>query len=95
MSIEQISNSELIKMVSTRSEVEEATVGKVIEATSDVVTEQIKAGKQVTVGRLGKFGARHIEERKGRNPQSGEELTIAAHERPFFKPAKHLKDALN
>jgi DNA-binding protein HU-beta len=34
-------------------------------------------------------------ERKGRNPQTGEEITIAASNTPSFKPGKALKDAVN
>jgi DNA-binding protein HU-beta len=44
---------------------------------------------------FGSFEVKARAERKGRNPQTGEEITIAAAKIPSFKPGKGLKDAVN
>ena len=44
---------------------------------------------------FGTFDVKDRAERKGRNPQTGEDLTIAAAKIPSFKPGKGLKDAVN
>jgi hypothetical protein len=51
----------------------------------------LASGNPVTLIGFGSFEV----ERKGRNPQTGEEITIAAANIPSFKPGKALKDAVN
>lgn len=67
----------------------------VLEGLSAVITETLKAGDDVTLIGLGKFSAQAKPERKGRNPKTGESLTIAASNAAKFTVAKAFKDALN
>ena len=67
----------------------------VLEGLSAVITETLKAGDDVTLIGLGKFSAQAKPERQGRNPKTGEALTIAASNAAKFTAAKALKDALN
>lgn len=60
----------------------------------DFITEKLHAGEEVSINSFGKFEVRERAERKGRNPQTGEELTIAATKTPGFKAGKGLKDAV-
>ena len=66
-----------------------------VEAVIDVITEELKAGNKVQIVGFGTFEAAERAERTGRNPQTGEEMTIAASRAPKFKAGKALKDALN
>ena len=67
----------------------------VLESLSAVITETLKSGDEVTLIGLGKFSAQAKPERQGRNPKTGEALTIAASNAVKFTVTKALKDALN
>ena len=58
------------------------------------VTEALKSGDTVTLVGFGTFYVGERAERKGRNPKTGEEITIAAAKSPKFRAGKALKDAL-
>jgi DNA-binding protein HU-beta len=55
----------------------------------------LKAGDSITLVGFGTFAVKERAERTGRNPQTGQEITIAAAKVPSFKPGKSLKDAVN
>ena len=82
--------NEVAKVVSTKKEAQ-AAVDCVITA----ITEALKSNDSVTLVGFGTFKAVHKEARKGRNPQTGQEINIAARNTPKFIPGKALKDALN
>lgn len=66
----------------------------VVDSTFDVITSALKDGEKVKVHGFGSFEVRERAARKGRNPQSGEEIEIPATKAPAFKVAKALKDAI-
>ena len=55
----------------------------------------LKAGDSVALIGFGTFEVKERAERAGRNPQTGEAITIAASKTPTFKAGKNLKDAVN
>jgi len=59
------------------------------------VTEGLKEGDKISLVGFGTFEVRERAERTGRNPQTGEEIKIAAAKIPAFKAGKALKDAVN
>ncbi len=59
------------------------------------VTAELKKGGRVPLVGFGTFEVRKVKARKGRNPQTGETIKIAAAKRPVFKAGKALKDAVN
>jgi len=61
---------------------------------SEIVAACLASGDEVTLPGIGKLRIRSVAERQGRNPQTGEALTIPAHKAVHFSPAKALKDAL-
>lgn len=66
-----------------------------VDALLKEVQDELKAGGSVELHGFGKFEGTHREARAGRNPQTGEALTIAAKNSAKFKPAKALVDSLN
>ena len=76
---------------------EQAGLKKVdaIEAFTAVVEGALKAGDKVQLVGFGTFEVAERPEREGRNPRSGETMTIAASKNPKFKAGKALKDAIN
>lgn len=69
----------------------EATVNAFVE----VVTGALKKGERVQLVGFGTFEVRHRAKRKGRNPQTGEEMVIPASKAPVFKAGKNLKETVN
>mgnify|MGYP001576664986 CR=1 FL=1 len=68
---------------------------EMIDSVGAVVTDALLAGDEVTLPGIGKLSAVQRAARIGRNPQTGEEVKIAAKRAPKFSAAKALKDALN
>lgn len=58
------------------------------------ITEQLVAGNQVSVTGFGSFVSKERAARQGRNPQSGEVITIEARRVVSFKPSSKLKEAV-
>ena len=67
---------------------------KALDATTNAVTNALKNGDTVTLVGFGTFYVGERAERQGRNPKTGEPLTIAAAKTPKFRAGKALKDAL-
>lgn len=57
-----------------------------------IIAIELDAGRKVQIAGFGNFDSKHRAARKGRNPATGEEITIAAKKYPTFKAAKGLKD---
>ena len=81
-------------MASKTGETKKATEEQV-EAFVSTITASLKKGEKVQLVGFGSFEVRKRAARKGRNPQTGEEMKIAASKAPVFKAGKALKDAVN
>jgi len=66
-----------------------------VNAFVDVVTEVLVKGDKVQLVGFGSFEVRKRAARKGRNPQTKEEIRIPASKAPVFKAGKALKDLVN
>ena len=66
-----------------------------VEATLDIVKEALKRGEKIQLVGFGSFQVRAKRARKGRNPQTGKEITIAARKVLKFKPGKALHQVVN
>lgn len=66
-----------------------------LNATLDVIKDTLVAGDKIQLIGFGTFEVHERAARTGRNPQTGETMTIAASKAPAFKAGKALKDAVN
>ena len=89
-----INKSELTKEVAERAELKQNVAEKVIDALIGSIKDNLAKGEKVQIIGFGSFEVRNRAARKGRNPQTGETLTIPATKVPAFKPGKALKDAV-
>ena len=71
-----------------------AATEQFLDAAISVLSETIANGDQVSFTGFGSFKVVERSDRKGRNPQTGEEITIEASKLPAFKAGKALKDAV-
>lgn len=89
-----MNKSDLIARVSEVADLSKKDATKAVEAVFDAITEALQAGDKVQLIGFGNFEVRERAARKGRNPQTGEEIEIAASKVPAFKPGKALKEGL-
>ncbi len=86
---------DLAKQVAERSGLETSQAKAAVDATIAEITAQLAAGNEVKLTGFGKFSAVARPAREGRNPQTGEAMTIAAKTAPKFSPGAELKKAVN
>jgi len=89
-----MNKSELVESMADASGLSKADTAKALEAFTSVVTETLKNEGSVALIGFGTFLVSHRVERKGRNPQTGAEITISAANIPSFKAGKSLKDSV-
>nr|WP_202052810.1 HU family DNA-binding protein [Neisseria meningitidis] len=89
-----VNKSELIEAIAQEADISKAAAQKALDATTNAVTTALKQGDTVTLVGFGTFYVGERAERQGRNPKTGEPLTIAAAKTPKFRAGKALKDAL-
>ena len=85
---------DLIAEVAAKTGLTKKDSEKAVNAFGEVVTEFLAKGEKVQLIGFGNFEVRERAARKGRNPQTGAEITIAASKVPAFKAGKALKDAV-
>ena len=85
---------ELIASVAAEAGMSKKEAEKAVNAALAASTEELKDGGKVSLVGFGTFEVRERPERKGRNPQTGAEITIEASKLPAFKAGKALKDAV-
>ncbi len=66
-----------------------------VKAFVEIVTKELQKGEKVQLVGFGTFEVSERAAREGRNPQTGETMTIEASRAPKFKAGKALKDAVN
>ncbi|ENS8575567.1 HU family DNA-binding protein [Neisseria gonorrhoeae] len=89
-----MNKSELIEAIAQKADISKAAAQKALDATTNAVTNALKQGDTVTLVGFGTFYVGERAERQGRNPKTGEPLTIAAAKTLKFRAGKALKDAL-
>jgi len=89
-----MNKTELIAKVAELTDFTKKDAQKAVEAVLEAITGALKAGENVQLIGFGNFEVRERAARKGRNPQTGKEINIAASKVPAFKPGKAFKEAV-
>ena len=90
-----MNKSDLINAIAEHANLTKADAGRALEGLLITIETALKAGDPVVLIGFGTFAVKERAERTGRNPQTSQEITIAAAKVPSFKPGKGLKDAVN
>ena len=90
-----MNKSELIAAVAAKTGDTKKVAEASVNAFIDVITETLKKGDKVQLVGFGSFEVRKRAARKGRNPQTKEEIKIPASKAPVFKAGKALKELVN
>ncbi|GGI12243.1 MULTISPECIES: HU family DNA-binding protein [Bacillaceae] len=89
-----MNKTDLINAVAEAGELTKKQATLAVDAVFESILGALQNGDKVQLIGFGNFEVRERAARKGRNPQTGEEIEIAASKVPAFKPGKALKDAV-
>ncbi|MSS07024.1 HU family DNA-binding protein [Clostridium sp. WB02_MRS01] len=89
-----MNKTELVTAFAERMELTKKDAEQALAVFTDIVTEELVKGERVAITGFGTFEVANRAEREGRNPKTGEPMTIAATKAPKFKAGKLLKDAV-
>ncbi|WP_040951196.1 HU family DNA-binding protein [Gorillibacterium massiliense] len=89
-----MNKSELIAKVAESSELSKKDATKAVEAVFEAISDALQGGDKVQLVGFGNFEVRERSARKGRNPQTGEEIEISASKVPSFRPGKQLREGI-
>ena len=90
-----MNKTELVQALATATDSSQAAASRSLEAFVRIVSEELAKGGEVAIAGFGSFKKAERGERAGRNPQTGEPITIAASTSVKFAPASALKAAVN
>ncbi len=90
-----MNKTELIEVIAAEADLSKAAAGRALEAAMDAVTKALKKGDMVSLVGFGSFYVGKRAARTGRNPRTGESITIKAAKVPKFRAGKALKDGVN
>lgn len=92
---DKITFKKLVEKLSATTKQSEQSTNDFIHELAEIIETSLGSGEKVTISGFGKFELRWIDERKGRNPQTGEEITIPGQNKVVFKPYKALRERVN
>jgi DNA-binding protein HU-beta len=90
-----MNTADLIDRVAAEHGVAKEHTKKVLDTTFAAITAAVSAGEEVTLAGFGRFKVTSRAERQGRNPATGETMTIPASKKLAFTAAKNVREALN
>ena len=90
-----MNKTELVAAMAKETNLSKKDVEAVLKSFTDVVASELKKGGKIQLVGFGTFEVSERAAREGRNPQTGETMTIAASKAPKFKAGKALKDLVN
>jgi len=90
-----MNKSDLIAAIATKTESTKKNAEASLNAITETITEALVKGEKVQLVGFGAFEVKKRAARKGRNPQTKEEIKIPASKAPVFKAGKALKDLVN
>lgn len=89
-----MNKAELIDLIADKADISKASAARALDAALDGIVSALSGGDQVALVGFGTFAVKERAERQGRNPQTGETMTISASRTASFKPGKAFKEAI-
>ena len=90
-----MNKTQLVEKVATSAGLTKTQADAAVNAFVETLTDVLKAGDKITLKGFGTFEVRQRDARTGRNPRTGETMTIAASKVPAFKASSTLKKVVN
>ena len=90
-----MNNNDIADVIATDSGLTKADARKIVDTVFAAIGDAAAKGEEISLNGFGKFKVKDTPEREGRNPATGEAMTIKAARKLSFTPAKAVKDKLN
>ncbi len=90
-----MNKTQLVEVVALKTGLKKKEAEAAVNAVTEAIAEAMKAGDKVQLIGFGTFAVKERAARTGRNPKTGETITIAASKNPTFAAGKALKDSIN
>lgn len=91
-----MNKKDVVKEVANRhTDLTQKKIGEIVDDVLEVIKENLVKGDKVLFAGFGSFEVTERAAREGRNPQTGDTVTIPSCKVPKFKPGKALKDYVN
>ncbi|NPA24431.1 MAG: integration host factor subunit alpha [Deltaproteobacteria bacterium] len=90
-----MTKADMVELVYDRIGVSKREATRIVETIFDIIKETLENGENVKISGFGSFNIQHKKPRRGRNPQTGEEITISARRVLSFKASNVLREQLN
>ena len=90
-----VTKADIAKSICAQSEMKQQHAKKVLDAMLGIMKKALKEEKEMLLSGFGKFEAFTKKNRKGRNPQTGEEITLDSHDVLAFRISRKFKAAMN
>ena len=90
-----MNKTDLVEVVALKTGMTKKDAEAAVKAVNEAIAEALAAGDKVQLVGFGTYSVKTRAAREGRNPKTGEAMTIAASKTPAFAAGKALKDAIN
>lgn len=90
-----MTKADIVEKVADDFKVTKRDAQVMVESVFGILKETLESGEDVKISGFGKFEVKQKNDRRGRNPQTGEAITIAARKVLTFKPSAVLRDGVN
>jgi DNA-binding protein HU-beta len=89
-----MTKKDLIEIVAKKSNLTNKAARDSVQTTLNTIRDSLKRGEKVVLTGFGTFSVRSRQQRVGRNPKTGERITLSARKAPGFTPGKTFKKAI-
>ena|SRR5258708_39230134 len=90
-----MTKADLVERVAREADMTKKDAEQLVEIIFDSITETLNKGEKIELRGFGSFRVRERNSRKGRNPKTGDSVSIPAKRVAYFKPGKELKELIN
>jgi integration host factor subunit beta len=90
-----MTKADLVDEVAKVTELSRKDAEVIVETLFESIIKALKAGDKLEVRGFGSFRIRERKARQGRNPKTGDKVSVPEKKVPYFKPSKELKDLIN
>ena len=90
-----MTKAELVEDVARAAELTKKDAERLVEIVFESIIETLNQGEKIEFRGFGSFRVRERGARRGRNPKTGDPVSIPAKRVPYFKPGKELKELIN
>jgi integration host factor subunit alpha len=92
---EQMTKADIVERVQMKVGYARKESAELVEALLGIMKNTLESGEKLKISGFGNFEVKKKGDRRGRNPQTGEAITLAARRIVTFKPSTVLRNSLN